>query len=446
MWRNVKKRTSISGSSASDRPQLGLQPDSSIIQSLGTTPKNKPFIVNVAPALLDGASPRACRIYMTLLRRADGQSGDLKIPCRKGNKAEPVWLKATQFDREARMSKPTRLKAMRELVALGLVTIVRPRVRRMIGGRMRAVAGPTHYTVHRAPVVHENHQKPAHSSKVKGHPPVQKANSSAVEELYPQILSTTPSGPSRGSAARAEDVSRWKYNKRCHQHLSSDDARVSTSSEAKKNKPKAKATSKAQDKPRAETLSYEERLNHLLADALAILHKKYPEHSIEDIRELLHEIAEKAGNSFTTIQSANYFVRSFENAFVNAEEPAGACTRPPIVHRAVDRIPWLSGTKQFEGGPRSASEDLFDGTSLAHHPNPETEEAKESSPAAAPCALAEERVLDSVPEQSSSRAASQLNMDERVACAKCGGILHAWLAEEGLQHVCPRSADNVAAR
>jgi len=152
-----------------------------------------PFIVTVAPGLLHGLTPRACRLFMTLLRRADGHTGELKIPGRKWNKAESVWLKATQFDREANMSKPTRMKAMRELIARGLVTVARPRVHRVIGGRMRAVAGPTQYTVHRTPAnTRTHHERPTKSSKVKGVPVFQKSNSSIVEKVDPEVLSTTP--------------------------------------------------------------------------------------------------------------------------------------------------------------------------------------------------------------------------------------------------------------
>jgi len=129
---------------------------------------------------------------MTMLRRADGHSGDLKIPGRKWNKAEPTWMKATQFDREARMSKATRLKAMRELIARGLVTATRPRVYRVIGGRMRAVAGPTHYTVHRAPATTGSHEKAEKSSRVKAVPDPQESNSSKVEKVDQQFLSNTP--------------------------------------------------------------------------------------------------------------------------------------------------------------------------------------------------------------------------------------------------------------
>jgi hypothetical protein len=59
----------------------------------------------------------------------------------------------------------------------------------MIGGRMRAVAGTTEYTVHRQPVP-KNHQKAKDSSKVH----LQKSNSSTIQELDPQVLSNPPLG------------------------------------------------------------------------------------------------------------------------------------------------------------------------------------------------------------------------------------------------------------
>ena len=122
--------------------------------------KRKPFVV-AAPATMLKKNPQfskhARNLCMTLLALADGKTGQLRINGR--------WLKATVFDRAAEMCRDIRMRAMRELVAAGNVTVERPLVRRTINGRMRAVLAEAQYTVHREPVPKID-SKPSNSSKV----------------------------------------------------------------------------------------------------------------------------------------------------------------------------------------------------------------------------------------------------------------------------------------
>jgi hypothetical protein len=147
-----------------------------------TSPPKNPFIVDMpAPMLTRNTelSRNARNLWGTLRGLADGKTGELRI---KGQ-----WMKATYFDRKAEMCKNTRLPAMRELIATGYVTVKRPRVWRMIGGRMRAVAGPTQYTVHREPAPRIDQQS-KDSSKVH----LQESISSTVQKMDSQFFSNPP--------------------------------------------------------------------------------------------------------------------------------------------------------------------------------------------------------------------------------------------------------------
>jgi hypothetical protein len=144
----------------------------------------KPFVVDApAPMLKKHAqlTKHARTLYMTLRALADGVTGELRINGR--------WLKATVFDRAAEMCRDIRMRSMRELIALGLVTLERRRVWRVLGGRMRSVLGEARYTVHREPVP-KNHQKANKSSKVD----LLKSIPSTVEEIDSQYLSNPPLG------------------------------------------------------------------------------------------------------------------------------------------------------------------------------------------------------------------------------------------------------------
>jgi hypothetical protein len=94
---------------------------------------------------------------MTMRELADGKTGELRINGR--------WLKARVFDAEAEMCRDLRMRAMRELIAAGLVTFKPARVCRLIGGRRRSLLGEAQYTVHREPVL-QDHQEAKDSSKV----------------------------------------------------------------------------------------------------------------------------------------------------------------------------------------------------------------------------------------------------------------------------------------
>jgi hypothetical protein len=138
--------------------------------------------MDIDAAVVRNLGKNAAALYHALRRLADGRSGELRI---RGQ-----WLKAIRFDREAKMCERVRLSAMRELVTAGLVTFTRPRVRRMIGGRLRAVAGSVHYVVHRQPVPPENRQKIRDSSKLH----LQNCISGSLLEMQSQIVSNPPIG------------------------------------------------------------------------------------------------------------------------------------------------------------------------------------------------------------------------------------------------------------
>jgi hypothetical protein len=147
--------------------------EGSVKESKTLNQKRKPFIVDAPAAMLKRhakLSRNARNLYCTLRALAEGRTGDLKILGR--------WRRASEFDRASEMCRCVRLKAMRELVATGLVTVHRERVERFLNGRRRVVMGPCHYTVHR--------------------PILQQSISSIVEEIDSQFVSNPPMG-ARGS-------------------------------------------------------------------------------------------------------------------------------------------------------------------------------------------------------------------------------------------------------
>jgi hypothetical protein len=142
----------------------------------------KPFVVRAAATMLKKnpqLSKHARQLFVTLLALADWTTGELKINGR--------WLKATVFDRAAEICRDVRMRAMRELTSLGLVTVKRARISRMIDGRRRSFLGEAQYTVHRDALA-KNHQNGKDSSKVD----LVKSISSTVEEIDSQYLSTEP--------------------------------------------------------------------------------------------------------------------------------------------------------------------------------------------------------------------------------------------------------------
>lgn len=136
------------------------------------------FIVDAPATMLkrNAELSRNARIlYITMRALADGKTGHLKI--------EGRWLRASVFDRAAEMCRCVRLRAMRELVAYGLVSVERERVERYLGGRRRVVLGPCRYTVHRQAVAPETGKKPEI---------LQESIPSTVEEIDSHYLSTPP--------------------------------------------------------------------------------------------------------------------------------------------------------------------------------------------------------------------------------------------------------------
>lgn len=145
-------------------------------------PPRKSFIVDIDASVLRELSKHARALYTALRYKADAKTGELRFRDR--------WYKAREFDVWAEMCERVRLAAMQELVTKGLATFTRPRVRRMIGGRLRAVAGPVHYVVHRHPVPLKNRQKTRNSSKLH----LQNCISGSLLEMQSQVLSKPPLG------------------------------------------------------------------------------------------------------------------------------------------------------------------------------------------------------------------------------------------------------------
>jgi hypothetical protein len=140
----------------------------------------EPFIVDVPATLLKRNTElsKAARVlYSTMRSLADGKTGALKIRNR--------WLKAKAIDAAAEMCRDVRLRAMRELVALGLASMERERVERVIKGRKRVVFGITRYFVHR---------QPAARKKTESKPFLLKSISSTVEKIDSQVFSNPPVG------------------------------------------------------------------------------------------------------------------------------------------------------------------------------------------------------------------------------------------------------------
>lgn len=162
------------------------------------------FIVDVPANLLKRnteVSKDARDLYSTMRSLADGKTGALRIKRR--------WLKAKAIDAAAEMCRDVRMRAMRELVALGFVTMERERVERVIGGRRRVVMGAVHYIVYRQPVT---------SKSAKKQPFLLKSISSTVEEIDSQFLSETPSGTVSGGSVVPSVVSERGTGKVNHHH------------------------------------------------------------------------------------------------------------------------------------------------------------------------------------------------------------------------------------
>jgi hypothetical protein len=163
----------------------------------------KAFIVDVPATLLKRnteATKAARALYSSMRAICEGKTGALRIRGR--------WLKAKAIDAAAEMCRDVRMRAMRELVALGLVTTERERVERVIGGRRRVVLGVVHYFVHRQPV----------TEKSKKAPFLLKSIPSTVEEIDSQVFSNPPVGAVSSGSAVLPVVSKNEKGIISHHH------------------------------------------------------------------------------------------------------------------------------------------------------------------------------------------------------------------------------------
>jgi hypothetical protein len=180
----------------------------------GTRKVSAPFVVDLSALLLKrniGLSKVARVLYSTMRSLADGKTGALKIKDR--------WLKARAIDAAAEMCRCVRLPAMRELVALGLVTMERERIERVIAGRKRVVLGVCHYFVHRQAVAPANR---------KTKPFFLKSISSTVEEIDRQDLSQHPGSACRRGRGADSGLESVKRDRDHHHRPKADDDRPPT--------------------------------------------------------------------------------------------------------------------------------------------------------------------------------------------------------------------------
>jgi hypothetical protein len=147
----------------------------------------KSYIVDIDASLAKnlGLSKNAEHLYYALRRLADGKSGELRFK-------DGTWMKATHFQKAARIYRNVRLRCMAELIRVGLVSLKRPRKLQEIQGRIRAVSGGCQYTVFKSSAPKAG-QKPNDSSKVL----LQESLSSTVEKRDPQVFPETPISASR---------------------------------------------------------------------------------------------------------------------------------------------------------------------------------------------------------------------------------------------------------
>lgn len=236
-----------------------------------------PFIVDMDASILRKLGKHARALYNALRYMADGKSGELRFRER--------WYKAKEFDREAKMCERVRLAAMRELVAAGLVTFTRPRVWRMIGGRLRAVAGSVHYVVYRQPVPLKNRQKTRDSSKLH----LQNCIPGSLLEMQSQIVPNPPLGAG-GSVFPDSENDSGSESAKSSSAPADDDFPASTSKNSK-----------------AET-------------AKTLLLSKGHDPQMVDIA--LARVADLAGAKKKIPRSPAYFVTSVERALADPEDRA----------------------------------------------------------------------------------------------------------------------------
>jgi hypothetical protein len=273
--------------------------------------RRKPFIVDAPATMLKrnaGISRNARNLYGTLRALADGKTGELRIGGR--------WLKATAFDRAAEMGRNTRLPAMRELVAAGLVTAKRTRVWQKMDGRMRAVAGPTEYTVHREPAP-KIHQKTRHSSKVH----LQKSIFSTVQEMDPQVLSNPPVRGAGLVSPDSELCSSPLVGTNHHQHPAASRTGDDDDSRTFQSNFKGNGNGKPNNNP-----AVEEKQTHVekVLDRAAERLKKRGEDSVF-VAEALAFIDQRSHEARTVPASERYYLTAYQN-LLDAPDDLAAVT------------------------------------------------------------------------------------------------------------------------
>jgi hypothetical protein len=257
----------------------------------------KPFIVDVPATLLKRNTElsKAARVlYSTMRSLADGKTGALKIKDR--------WLKAKAIDAAAEMCRDVRLCAMRELVALGLASMERERVERVIKGRKRAVFGIAHYFVYR---------QPATRKKPRTKPFLLESISSTVEKIDSQVFPNPPTGAVSNYSVVSSVVLENQKGRISHHHPE-------------------------QPKPDDDFPSRFEKLQNA---AQAILVERGED--AEFVEAAIQFIDERAAALGKSPASAAYYVASFQTLQHNSEEMAALWE---IVKRRRElRRRWMSG-------------------------------------------------------------------------------------------------------
>jgi hypothetical protein len=150
---------------------------------------------------------------MTMRALADYKTGELRINGR--------WIRAAAIESAAEFCRDIRLRGMRELVAIGLVTYDFERVVRFIGGRRRVVRGRTRYVVHKEAITPNSGSSTAQNPNVLGgsvreiieKPRILlKSISSTVEEIDSQDLSEAPTGGDAGRIGGCGGAAQTHHN------------------------------------------------------------------------------------------------------------------------------------------------------------------------------------------------------------------------------------------
>ena len=257
-------------------------------------PQRKPFVVD-APATMLQRNAKLSRnariLYTTMRALANGQTGDLKISGR--------WLKATAFDHAAEMCRDVRLRCMRELIALGFVTVRRERVERIIDGRRRVVMGRARYTVHKNPCV------------------LLKSISSTVEEIDSQVFPNPPVRADGSLFPDFESACKGKVKSSsapAHRTPDDDDLFSPPSIIKTKTNSKIDPNGAAEQKPT--------HVDKMISRAAAILKSRGEDPLFVD--EALEFIDQRSQAAGTVPGSERYYLVAYENLLQGRHEFAAA--------------------------------------------------------------------------------------------------------------------------